>query len=116
MTMVSLKNGKKESGEVVLVRELIKSGKTGVLAEGVYEGFKPNKFNTAKNDYFIRGTDDKLYIINESASVREQFAQLDGIPSVKVKLVYSGKKNTKAGRQYHDFELFADVTVAGDLA
>lgn len=108
--MVSLKKKSetKENGEVVLVRSLIKEGKTGVLAEGIYEGFKPNKFNAAKNDYFIRGDDDKLFIVNESSAVREQFAQLDGLPSVKVRLVYNGKKNTKSGRQYHDFELFAE--------
>lgn len=107
--MVSLKSGKKDKGATVIVRKLIKEGKTGVVAEGIYEGFRPNKHNAAKNDYLVRGADDTLFIIDESASVREQFAQLDGLPSVKVTLVFNGKKTTKSGRQFLDFELFADV-------
>lgn len=97
-------------GELKIVRpsELAKAGTTGVVAAGVYEGAKPNKFNPAKNDYFIRGTDNTLYIINSTQALEEQLGQLaaDGSDNATVEVIYNGKAATKKGKGYHSFEVF----------
>ena len=107
-TKRSLKATNEKLGELVIIRpsELATNGTTGVVAEGVYEGRKPNKFNAQKNDYFIRnGT--TLYIVNETKSLGEQLNQLDGEEGkATVEVVYNGKLSTKNGRGYHDFEVF----------
>jgi len=107
----SLKGGTSNSGAdgaLVIVRpsELEKSGKTGVVAKGILESTKPNKFNPEKNDYFIRGSDNTLYILNETASLKDQLGQ-DGVIGLEVEVHYNGKVKTKKGKTYHDFEVFA---------
>lgn len=109
-TRTSLKKSKADAtnGKLVIVRpsELAKNGITGIVAEGVYEGAKPNKFNAAKSDYFIRGADDTLYILNETQSLKEQLGQLSAGDKVKVDVEYAGKLTTKNGKGYHDFSVF----------
>lgn len=106
----SLKNAGQElpKGELKIVRpsKLAADGTTGVVASGIYEGAKPNKFNAAKSDYFIRGADNTLYIINETSSLKEQLDQLTAETGTNVEVVYNGKKSTKSGRGFHDFEVF----------
>lgn len=100
--------GSKQLGPTRIIRpsELAKTGTTGEVASGVLEKIMPNKFNEAKNDYFIRGSDDTLYIINETASLKEQLGQ-DGVVGSKVRVVYNGKKPTKKGnKSYHDFDCY----------
>lgn len=108
--MQSLKKGAETAshGPIVILRpsELAKEGRTGTIASGVYEGAKPNKFNPAKSDYFIRGNDDTLYILNETSSLREQLGQ-PGVEGMTVEVVYNGKIKTKSGKSFHDFEVFA---------
>lgn len=106
-TKRSLKTTNKVEGDLVIVRpsELATNGTTGIVAEGTYEGRKPNKFNAQKSDYFIRnGT--ILYIVNETKSLGEQLNQLDGHEGAQVEVVYNGKLATKNGRGFHDFEVF----------
>ncbi len=110
-TKTSLKN-KKATGnndELIIVRpsELAKNGTTGVVARGVFEAARPNKFNPAVNDYFIRGDKNSLIILNGTASLREQLGQLasDGSDKATVEVVYNGKLKTKAGKDYHDFNV-----------
>lgn len=97
-----------QQGELKIIRpsKLAEAGTTGVVASGVYEGAKPNKFNAAKSDYFIRGADNTLYIINETSSLKEQLDQLTAETNTNVEVVYNGKKSTKSGRGFHDFEVF----------
>lgn len=108
-TRTSLKKSNEAQGELIIVRpsELAKSGTTGVVAKGVYEGAKPNKFNPANSDYFIRGDNNSLIIINSTASLKEQLDQLaaDGSDGATVEVVYNGKSKTKAGKDYHNFEV-----------
>lgn len=104
----SLKAKGETKGELKIIRpsELAEAGTTGVVAAGVYEGAEPNKFNSAKSDYFIRGADGTLYILNETKSLGEQLGQLNADDNVTVEVVYNGKKATKNGRGFHDFEVF----------
>lgn len=109
-TEVSLKPkkaGDKADGELIIVRpsELAKQGKTGTVAQGILEKTAPNKFNPANKDYFIRGADGSLTIINETASLKEQLGQ-EGVVGMNVRIEYNGKKPTKNGKTYHDFSCF----------
>ena len=111
--MVSLKKATTATGKVEIVRPsaLAESGKTGVVAEGTYEGAKPNKFNADKNDYFIRGADDTLYILNSTQSLSEQLGQ-PGLEGMRVRVEYNGKVKTKNGKGYHSFEVYAETKKA----
>lgn len=113
-TRTSLKQAKAGAakGAMVIVRpsELAKNGTTGTVAEGIYEGAKPNKFNALKSDYFIRNaSNDTLYILNETQSLKEQLGQLSAEDAVQVEVIYNGKVTTKNGKGYHDFEVFASL-------
>lgn len=111
--MVSLKKASTNTGKVEIVRPsaLATSGKTGVVAEGIFEGAKPNKFNADKNDYFIRGSDDTLYILNSTQSLADQLGQ-PGLEGMKVRVEYGGKVKTKNGKSFHDFNVFAETKKA----
>lgn len=108
-TRTSLKKEKADLGELTIIRpsELAASGTTGVIARGTYEGSKPNKFNPAKSDYFIRGANESLTILNSTQALEEQLGQLaaDGSDGAEVEVVYNGKVKTKNGKGYHDFEV-----------
>lgn len=108
MEKKSLKTVGKD-GALVIVRpsKLAETGTTGIVAQGTYEGAKPNKFNATKNDYFIRdNTTNTLYIVNGTASLKSQLEQLDGTEGASVEVVYNGKKALKNGKSVHDFECF----------
>lgn len=109
-TEVSLKPkkaGSSPDGELKVIRpsELAKNGITGTVAEGVLEKTAPNKFNPQNKDYFIRSSDGTLYILNETASLKEQLGQ-DGVIGMNVRVEYNGKKPTKNGKTFHDFSCF----------
>lgn len=97
------------SGELVIVRpsELAKSGKTGLVAQGVFEKAEPNKFNPANKDYFVRdAANDTLYIINSTAVLAGQMEQLDPKDGTEVEITYAGMKKAKNGKSFHDFEVW----------
>lgn len=103
----SLKQSESQ-GAIKIVRpsKLDAEGITGVVAEGIYEKWEANKFNAAKKDYFVRGADNTLYILNDTSSLGEQMEQLKGLEgSAVVRVIYHGKKATKSGRGFHDFEV-----------
>lgn len=107
--MKSLKKANTEQGKLEILRpsKLAEEGRTGVVAEGILEKVEANKFNAAKNDYFIRGADNTLYILNETQSIKEQLGQ-DGVLGMRVRVEYNGKKATKKGQSFHDFSCFAE--------
>lgn len=108
-SMVSLKPAKAADGKLVIVRasELAENGTKGVVASGILEGAKPNKFNADKKDYFIRNEDGTLYIVNGTTSLDEQLGQ-PGLEGMKVRVEYEGKVKTKNGKGYHSFNCFAE--------
>ena len=108
-TKTSLKKQAEAKGELKIIRpsELAAAGTTGVVARGVYEGAKPNKFNAANSDYFIRGDNNALIILNSTQALKEQLGQLaaEGSDNATVEVVYNGKKETKNKKGFHDFEV-----------
>jgi hypothetical protein len=107
--MTSLAGGNLQKGKVIIVRpsKLEAEGKMGLVASGILEKTEPNKFDPTKKDYFIRGVDDTLYIINETATLKQQLGQ-DGVIGLQVEVHYNGKKKAKkSGKDFHDFECFA---------
>lgn len=98
-------------GKLNIVRpsELAKSGFTGLVVEGVYEGSVTNKFNPEKLDYKIRSENGDLTIINETGSLRKQMDKVS--TGTLVQINYSGKKKINsgklAGKSVHAFEVLA---------
>lgn len=92
---------------IVRASKLAEAGTTGTVAKGVYEKSEPNKYNAAKLDYFVRGDDGTLFIVNSTDSLAKQMDELKGLEGTQVEIVYNGKKDTKSGRGWHDFEVFA---------
>lgn len=103
----SLKKTTAAKGKVEIIRpsKLALDGVTGEVAAGVYEGAKPNKYDAKKSDYFIRGADNTLFILNETTGLKEQLSQLEGMEGVTVRVIYNGKVPTKSGKGYHDFDV-----------
>lgn len=95
-TPVSATEGAQQ-GNLIIVRpsELAKNGTTGVVAEGIYEGSMPNKFDETKLDYKIRAENGDLYILNSSGSLASQLAKVTEGSLVLVE--YSGKNEIKKG-------------------
>ncbi len=94
--------------KVIRASKLEAAGFSGTVASGVLEKIEPNKFNPEKSDYFIRGIDNTLYIINETASLKQQLGQ-PGVLGMVVEVKYNGKKESKkkGGKAYHDFDCYA---------
>lgn len=116
MSETSLKNDS-NLGPLVIVRAktLAEAGTTGTVAEGIYEGAvakpagiaKSGKKYGASTEYRIRDTKtDTLYILNETKALKDQLSQLNAEDNVNIRVQYNGKVATKAGVDYHDFEVF----------
>ncbi len=103
------KAGGAPQGKLIIVdaSKLNKAGITGVVAKGVLEKTEPNKFDANKKDYFLRDTDDTLYIVRETHAVKQLLDQ-DGVIGMYIELVYNGNKPSKRSpKGYNDFEAFA---------
>jgi hypothetical protein len=121
-TRTSLKKapeGEQALGPLVIVKpsKLAAEGITGVVAKGVFEGAvrkgagisASGKAYKASTEYRIRDmATNTLYILNETTALKEQLGELaaDGSDKVNVEVIYNGKKATKNGNDYHDFEVF----------
>jgi hypothetical protein len=107
MSEKSLKQESTQMGKTVIVRpsKLAAEGTTGTVAEGVLEKVEPNKFDASKSDYFIRGADDTLYILNETKALKDQLGQPELIGK-RIRVSYEGKMKTKNGKGFHDFSCF----------
>lgn len=95
-------------GALIIVRpsKLAKEGASGTVAEGIYEGTVPNKYDATKMDYKIRSANGDLTIINEAGSLRRQMAMV--AVGTLVQINYSGKqagKGKNAGKSFHNFEV-----------
>lgn len=100
--------GPKTPAVILRPSKLEKDGKIGLIASGVFEKKEANKFDPKKEDYFIRGADDTLYIINETSELKKLLGQ-DGAVGLFVEVHYNGKKPSRkvGGKAYHDWEVFA---------
>lgn len=89
--------------------ELKKSGVTGLVVEGIYEGTIANEMS-GKNDYKIREANGDLAIINNTASLSNQMADLELGSYVAIK--YAGttviKNGPRKGKEAHQFNVFSE--------
>jgi len=105
-TKTALKvEGTKGAIEIVRPAELAEKNITGLVARGIFEKVEKNKFNAARNDYFIRGEDGTLFILNDTQALKEQLMQ-EGVMGQLVEVHYEGKVKTKNGQGYHNFSCF----------
>lgn len=118
-SLKSKASGDKELGPLVIVnpKRLAEEGRTGIVAEGLFEGAiqKPagissnGKKYKASVEYRVRDlATDTLYIINDTKALKDQLGQLaaDGSDKTNVQIVYNGKITTASGNGFHDFEVF----------
>ena len=66
---------------------------SGTTIQGVFEGSVPNKFNEERRDYKVRGADQTLYILADSATLNRQLAKVQ--TGELIEIVYNGKKTVK---------------------
>lgn len=91
-------SGSGDGGNITYIRakELAETGKTGVVAEGIYEGTQPNNFDDTKNDYKVRLEDGTLAILNRTGSLDNQLRQVAA--GTYVRINYNGMETIKSGR------------------
>lgn len=112
-TMESLKKkaqAEQALGPLVIVRNLLKEGKTGVVADGVLEKTEPQERYPKRLDYFLRGEDNTLYIVNETKALRDQVGDGEAFIGKRLQIVNNGKITTKSGNGFYDLEVFAPAT------
>ena len=96
-----------ELGALVILRaskfeqDGIKAGT--VVAQGIYETRKASKFDETKFDYFVRGADKTLYILNETAVLRNQMDEVANLEGCPIRITYEGKGMTKKQKEFHNW-------------
>lgn len=85
-------------GELKFVRpgKLTDADADTVVAEGIYEGSLPNKYDAEKLDYKVRSEDGTLTILNSCASLAKQMAKVE--TGSYVQITYLGKKTIEQGK------------------
>lgn len=110
----SLKNtgeGSKLAANFIALKPkaLSESGKTGIVAQGVYERLTvetEGKYKGSKS-YFIRDSEnDTLYVVNGTKVLNDQMDQLNPKDAVEVEIAFNGKKESKSGAEFYDWEVF----------
>ena len=95
--------------KIVRPSELAKDGITGVVAEGIYMGTTPNRFEPLNNDFRING-DAEDFIINSAGSLVKQLASVD--VGTYVQIQYAGKVKAKSGpaegKMVHNFTVLKE--------
>lgn len=111
--MKSVLEGTGDLNRLVIVRpsKLAEGGITGTVAEGIYMGTTPNKFEEDKNDFRING-DTEDFILNSAGSLASQLARVEVGSYVQVN--YLGKvkamKGKAAGKMVHNFQVLVEET------
>ena len=104
---VKSSNSNDELGALV-IRRASKFAEEGILAgtvvaQGIYETRKVSKFDPTKFDYFIRGNDKTLYILNETAVLRNQMDELISMEGCPIRITYEGTGMTKRDKLFHNW-------------
>ena len=96
--------------------ELAKTGVTGVIAEGTFEGTMPNNMEPTKLDFKIRDAEGNLTVVNTAGNLSFRMAEaIDNglIEGGGVRISYNGKKmSTKGklkGKELHSFDVEIEV-------
>lgn len=87
--------------------ELKEKGTTGVIAEGVFVGTMPNKYNEAKPSYKIEQDDGSIIVVNSAGNLQHRMAAVK--QGQLVQISYNGMskilKGKMAGKDSHQFEV-----------
>ena len=107
-------NGNEKAGNLVIVKakKLNEEGKTGVVAKGIYERVDvetTGKFKGSQSHFIRDKATDTLYILNGTQSLNEQLAQLNPADKTEVEIIYSGKTQTRAGNDFHQFDVMVNA-------
>jgi hypothetical protein len=98
--------GGAQDGTLTFVRpsKLAEDGVKGVVAEGIYEGTLPSKFDN-KTDFKIRKENGDLIIVNGTSSLQKQMAKV--ATGAYVRINYKGLQKLTmgkaAGKMSHSF-------------
>lgn len=86
------------AGDLTFVRasKLAADGITGVVAEGIYEGGVPSRFDEEKMDYKIRKDNGDLIIVNNAGSLASQMAKVE--TGSYVQITYLGQDAITEGK------------------
>lgn len=90
--------GEETAGELTFVRasKLAAEGITGVVAEGIYEGGVPSRFDETKMDFKIRKDNGDLIIVNNTGSLAAQMAKVE--TGSYVQITYLGQEAATQGK------------------
>lgn len=93
-----LDGGADTAGELTFVRasKLAAEGITGVVAEGIYEGGVPSRFDETKMDFKIRKDNGDLTIVNNCGSLASQMAKVEA--GSYVQITYLGQRAIETGK------------------
>ena len=100
-------------GNITYIRpkELSDNGTTGVVAEGIFQGTLPNRFDDSKSDFKLEGEDGAITILNHAGSLANQLKNVS--PGSYVRINYKGKQpmksGTMAGKLAHAFLVEVEV-------
>ena len=104
---VKTSSGNDELGALVIRRasQFEKEGIVAgtVVAQGIYESRKPSKFDPTKYDFFVRGADKTLYILNETSVLRNQMDQVSDLEGCQIRITYQGMGETKKLKPFHNW-------------
>jgi len=101
-------------GNVTYIRpkELAEAGTTGVVAEGIFQGSVPNRFDETKSDFKLEMEDGSITILNHAGSLANQLKRVT--PGAYVRINYNGMQPMKsgklAGKSAHAFVVEVEVT------
>jgi hypothetical protein len=94
---------------VVKAKSLAEAGKTGIVAQGIFERVEVTKEGKYKGSqsFFVRDeTTDTLYIINGTKVLNDQMNQLQAADKTPVEIAFNGSKLAKSGTAFYDWEVF----------
>lgn len=110
----SLKNSgenTKLSGNLTVIKgkALAAEGKTGIVAQGIFERVETTTEGKYKGSqsFFVRDeASDTLYIINGTKVLNDQMNQLNVADKTEVEIAFNGHKTSKSGTGFYDWEVF----------
>lgn len=90
--------GEGTGGNIKYIRasELADNNVTGVVAEGIYEGTLPNRFDENKTDFKIKAIDGGVLVLNHTGSLANQLNRVSAGSYVRIS--YAGKQAMKKGK------------------
>ena len=94
---------------VVKAKALAAEGKTGIVAQGIFERVEVTKEGKYKGSqsFFVRDEQtDTLYIINGTKVLNDQMNQLQPADKTAVEIAFNGSKLAKSGTAFYDWEVF----------